>query len=336
MRHGSKKPRGRPPVLLVAASVALTALASSVTGKTAHASGSARAVARRDTSPGVTRAPFGTLPNGRTVYMYTLTNASGMRAKVMTHGATIQKIVVPDSAGRHGTRAPTARRTSRGRCRFKSGSPSATGTVCDGLPRDHRQAHRRNLTNHAYFNLAGEGSGDVYGEHLRIDANRYTPIDANLIPTGRLAPVAGTPLDFRHSTAIGKHIRDGYRQLILAHGYDHNVVIAGRPNGSGLPEAAVAKDPANGRILRVLTDQPGVQLYSGNFLDGSLAGTSGKTYRQGDGFTLETQHYPNSPNQRNSLDRIAAGSGVQLDDGPQVRDGEVTVRRKRTGTPRSG
>ena len=152
-----------------------------------------------------------------------------------------------------------------------------------------------NFTNHTYFNLAGEGSGDVYGQLMRINASRFTPVNTNLIPTG-FASVAGTPFDFRHTKTIGRDIRAARKpqgdQLVIAHGYDHNWVL----NGHGLRLAAVAQDPASGRVLRTFTTEPGLQVYTGNFLVGDLIGTSGRTYRQGDAFTLETQHYPDSPN----------------------------------------
>jgi aldose 1-epimerase len=155
-----------------------------------------------------------------------------------------------------------------------------------------------NLTNHAYFNLAGEGSGAIYDQKLKINAKRYTPIDATLIPTGQIATVAGTPFDFRHRTAIGTRIRQGNQQLIYGRGYDHNWVLD-RTKKTGLERAARAWDPKTGRVLTVSTTEPGLQFYSGNFLDGTLVGTSGRMYRQGDAFTLETQHYPDSPNQPN-------------------------------------
>jgi len=156
-----------------------------------------------------------------------------------------------------------------------------------------------NLTHHDYFNLAGEGS--VLRHHLTLPASRYSEVDEHLIPL-RHAPVEGTPFDFRRPSAIAARIRDAHPQLLRAKGYDHNFLLDGTPDAQGLRDAATLQDPVSGRRMEILTTEPAVQFYSGNFLDGSLAGPGGRTYRQGDGLCLETQHNPDSPHHEASAD----------------------------------
>lgn len=325
------------------------------------------------------REPFGTLGDGRSVEKITLTNANGLSATVMTLGATLQALHVPDrdgklddvvlghdtpgeyvahrnffgaTVGRYANRIAqgrfaldgreyrlgandgphhlhggdggfdqqlwTVRAVSEGdeaQAEFELLSPDGDGgypgalhvTAAYTLEEDDqlRIEYRAttdaptivNVTSHALFNLAGEGAhSDVLGQRLTLHASRYTPVDATLIPTGAFAPVAGTPFDFREPRAIGSAIRDGHDpQVRVGRGYDHNFVIDGTPGT--LRPAAVLEDPASGRVMDMFVTAPGLQVYSGNFLDGTVAGKRGRLYRQSDGLALEPQAFPDAPNQ---------------------------------------
>ena len=151
-----------------------------------------------------------------------------------------------------------------------------------------------NVSQHSYFNLKGAGNGDILDHEILINADKFTPVDKNLIPTGELRAVKGTPFDFTASTKIGARIEDSYEQMVLGHGYDHNFVL--NRKGAGLSLAARVYEPTTGRVLEVSTTQPAVQFYTGNFLDGSVTGKEAHVYKRRYGLCLETQHYPDSPN----------------------------------------
>ncbi len=320
---------------------------------------------------GISRGEFGKTPEGTPVELYTLANAKGMTVKIMTYGATVTELFVPDRTGkpgdvilgfdklagylanepylgaivgRYGNRIAKGKFTLKGvtyTLATNDGPNHLHGglkgfdkkvwkaepmSTSDGpalkltyLSKDGEEGYPGNLTstvvytvtgrnelkieytattdkatplnitNHAYFNLAGPGSGDVLGHEVTMAAERYTPVDGTLIPTGQLASVKGTPMDFTRPATIGSRIAQ------VKGGYDHNYVL--NMEGSKTPIFAVrVREPKSGRVMEVLTTEPGVQFYTGNFLDGSLKGIGG-AYKQHYGFCLETQHFPDSPNQ---------------------------------------
>jgi aldose 1-epimerase len=328
----------------------------------------------------VTQAPFGKMPDGTSVDIYTLTNVHGIEARIITYGAIVVSLKTPGRngrlddvvlgfdkfddyltrsrffgavAGRYANRIGNARFTldgktyelaaNNGRNHLHGGrrgfdkvvwkgdtfdrggdvgvalayvsadgeegypgtlnvSVTYTLTPRDELIVDYRattdKATPINLTNHSYFNLAGEGHGDILQHLLSIDADRYTPTDDTQIPTGEIAPVAGTPFDFRKPTAIGARIDADYEQIRRGKGYDHNFVLNGGATATPHHAARVV-DPSTGRTMDVLTTEPGVQLYTGNNLDGSAVGKSGRPYGKRSALCLETQHFPDSPNHSN-------------------------------------
>ncbi|HEX7051782.1 MAG TPA: aldose epimerase family protein [Longimicrobiales bacterium] len=325
----------------------------------------------------ITRADFGTTPEGETVELFTLRNPHGIEVRAMTYGGIIVSLRTPDREGRlgdivlgfetldrylegtpyfgaiigrYGNRiaggrfeldgetytlatndgpnhlhggnrgfdkviweaAPFENDTAVG-VTFSYRSPDGeegypgnldvqvtyTLTNSDRLVFDYvattDKATPVNLTQHSYFNLAGAGNGDILGHELMINASAFTPVDSTLIPTGEIRSVEGTPFDFRTSTAIGARIDADDQQIRYGPGYDHNFVLD--REGAGLALAARVVEPSSGRTLEVYTTEPGLQFYSGNFLDGTITGKDGKVYGHRSGFCLETQHFPNSPNQ---------------------------------------
>ncbi len=321
----------------------------------------------------IKKAFFGQLKNGAIVDSYTLNNGRGLKARLMTFGASLLSLEVPDRTGRPSdvvlgydsldgytkknpyfgsTVGRFANRIGRGRfvldgveytlaknegenhlhgglkgfdkavwkaepirlkdavgIKFAHSSPDGEegypgNLFCAVIFSLSDQDELRigyeavtdkptpiNLTHHSYFNLAGQGSGDILGHELTINAEGFTPVDEGLVPTGEIKPVQNSPLDFRTPNAIGSRIAR------VKGGYDLNYVLRG--NGAGLSLAARVFEPSSGRIMEVLTTEPGLQLYTGNFLDGTIVGKSGKVYNKYSGLCLETQHFPDSPNRPN-------------------------------------
>lgn len=357
---------------------AITLLAIIITGASF-----AQDAAKSADKPGtVTKAPFGKTASGEDVDVYTLTNAQGVKARIITYGAIVVSLEVPDKAGkmddvvlgfdsvaeyekgspyfgaiigRYANRIGGAKFSLDGKeytlakndhentlhggkkgfdkvvwkgealvkkrgaaVRFtytsKDGEEGYPGTlkcsVVYTLTNNNRLRIQYeatsdkktvvNLTHHSYFNLSGAGNGDILKEEFQILADKFTPTDASAIPTGELKPVKDTPFDFNQATVIGARIDKDDEQLKFGRGYDHNYVLSGAPNAkTGLREAAHAHDPATGRTLDVFTTEPGLQLYTGNFLDGKLKGKGGKTYVHRGAFCLEAQKFPDSPNKPN-------------------------------------
>jgi aldose 1-epimerase len=330
------------------------------------------------TAASVTRAPFGTAPDGKPVDVYTLVNSHGIRTRILTYGGIVQTLETPDRTGklddvvlgfddlqgyvksspyfgaivgRYGNRIARGRFTLDGKTytlvinnepnhlhggvkgfdkvvwaaqQFQSdsgvgvvlthtspdGDEGYPGTLRakvtytltdrDELAIDYEASTDKatpvNLTNHTYWNLAGDGSRDILGHVVTLESGAIVPVDSTLIPTGALMPVAGTPFDFRIPTAVGARIEDPHQQIRFGRGYDHTFVLDGARR-AGVAHAARVTEPTTGRTLDIHTTEPGVQVYSGNFLDGTAVGKGGRAYRHRYGLALETHHYPDSPNQ---------------------------------------
>jgi len=319
--------------------------------------------------------PFGETADGQPVRLYTLTNANGLKAGIMTYGAIVVSLEVPDKkgtmddivlgydnldsyianspyfgaiVGRYGNRIGKGRfmldgnrytlATNNDENHLHGGikgfdkvvwndepvwRPEGVGVKLSHLSKDGEEGYPGNLnatvtyvltnddelrieyeattdkatpvnlTHHGYWNLAG-GERDILGHVMMLNADRFTPVDAGLIPTGELRAVKGTPMDFTRPTAIGERIESDYEQMTLGGGYDHNWVL--NKGGREMTLAARVYEPTTGRVMEVLTREPGVQFYSGNFLDGTITGKEGRVYEHRWGLCLETQHYPDSPN----------------------------------------
>ncbi len=324
----------------------------------------------------IKKEPFGKMTNGTPIDLYTLTNTSGLQAKITTYGGAVVSLLVPDRdgklddvvlgfetleeyvekspffgciTGRYANRIAKGKFTLNGaaytlaqndgpnhlhggvkgfdKVVWSAQEKSDDGLELTYLSKDGEEGYPGNLsvevtytltnddelridylatsdedtviklTNHTYFNLADGGAGDILGHELMINADRFTPVDGTQIPTGELRSVAATPMDFRRMTAIGARIGQDDEQLRLGLGYDHNWVL-NRSDGA-LALAAKVQEPTSGRVMQVYTTEPGIQFYSGNFLDGSITGKGGKVYGKRHGLCLETQHFPDSPNQPN-------------------------------------
>jgi len=322
--------------------------------------------------------PFGEIPGGQKVDLYTLTNSGGLKAEIMTYGAIVVSLQVPDRGGniddivlgynnldayvknnpyfgaivgRYGNRISKGKftldgvqytlATNNGENHLHGGIKGFDKVVWQAEPikyrdwvgvkltylsKDGEEGYPGNLnctvtytltgrnelkieylatadkptvvnlTHHGYFNLTG-CQRDILGHELMLNADLFTPVDAGLIPTGELRPVKGTVMDFTRSTPIGARIDSDYEQLKFGGGYDHNWVV--NWGGRSLMLAARVYEPTTGRVMEVLTTEPGIQFYSGNFLDGTITGKNGIVYKHRYGFCLETQHYPDSPNKPN-------------------------------------
>jgi aldose 1-epimerase len=336
-------------------------------------------MSEKENKGAITKEAFGTTKSGEAVDMYTLKNAKGSVAKIMTYGGTVVELLVPDKngklgdiilgfdnlkdyeekspyfgclIGRYGNRISNAKFTLDGKeytlaannngQHLHGGIKGFDKVVWDAEPIESKQGPALklhylskdteegypgnldvtvtytltndnelkidyyattdkptvcNLTNHCYFNLAGQGNGDILGHELMINADYFTPVDQFLITTGEVRPVKGTPFDFTSPMAIGKRIDADDQQIKYGPGYDHNWVL--NKNDFEMSLAAKVYEPTSDRVMEIYTNEPGIQFYSGNFLDGTLTGKDGKVYGHRSGFCLETQHYPDSPNKPN-------------------------------------